>query len=293
VQGSGLARKKTLLLGATSIVGYAIACAFDGQVLACRPARSRLRHRKDFTAVDLDDADAVGELLEQHQPTRVVYCHAVCDVSKCEEKPKWAAQVNVDNLARVLDQLPQQTHLTYVSSDHVFGHDGCYAETDTPCPISVYGQTRVAAEQLVAQRDHSAVARVGLAIGPSADGRAGHRDWLVHRHNQSLPITVIRDEARSAVWAADAAERVMTISQSGLVGLRHVVGSRLLDRPELATHLCKLLDIDPPLKISTRAEQSSPHLGRIELSTVYNDQFAVALPSPIESNVLKETTYVG
>jgi dTDP-4-dehydrorhamnose reductase len=117
----------------------------------------------------------------------LLYCHAVCDVPKCEAAPDWAAETNVQHVRRVINALPEQTRLVYVSSDHVFGGDGIYHEESRPCPISVYGRTRVRAEALILNRPGSLVIRVGLPIGPSASGRTGHWDWLYYRMTRGLP----------------------------------------------------------------------------------------------------------
>lgn len=77
--------------------------------------------------------------------------------------------------------LPENIRLVYVSSDHVFGGDDAYDEASRPCPISLYGRTRVDAEALVLGRPLSLVIRPGLAIGPSPNGRTGQLDWLHYR----------------------------------------------------------------------------------------------------------------
>ena len=86
-------------------------------------------------------------------------------------------------------------------------------KTRRPCPISVYGRTRVEAEAMVLARPGSLVIRVGLAIGPSPNGRTGHWDWLRYRIGKNLPVTIVHDEYRSVVWAHDLALRVMRMAR--------------------------------------------------------------------------------
>src|SRR5262249_49176826 len=133
---------------------------------------------------------------------------------------------------------PGDARILYCSSDHVFSGDtGPYDETSAPDPLSVYGRTRVAAEQVVLARPNTIVVRSGPWIGPSATGRTGHLDWLRYRHARALPMTIVADEARSAVWASEAADRVWQLADSTITGIRHLVTPRAIPRPELATYL--------------------------------------------------------
>jgi len=221
-------------------------------------------------------------LVQREQPDTVIWAHAVCDVAKCEADPVWAAAINVRGVENLLRHLPSPTRLVYVSSDHVFGGDGAYTESSPPAPISVYGRTRVAAEELVLQRAGALVVRPGLAVGRSADGRSGFLDWLTYRHRRGLPVTVVGDESRSAVWADDLAARILALAASDVAGLRHVVAARVVPRPELARHLLGLRGIEPRFDVRTRAEQRAPHLGRVEMRTIHEDEHAGPLPAVVK-----------
>ena len=254
-----------LLFGATSILGYSLARKFPERV---EPYGT--------------PGDTALALFEQATDI-LIYGHAVCDVPKCEGAPEWARRINVGHVRRVLDALPQKTRMVYVSSDHAFGGDGIYNEEAEPCPISVYGRTRVDAERLVLQRPGSLVIRVGLPIGPSVNGRTGHWDWLRYRSDRNFPITIVSDEYRSAVWSDALAGRVLQLAESSAVGIRHVAATRVASRIQLANHLLSLLDKPVGYSTETRHQRSTPHLGHVELATVYNDALARPLTSVLDS----------
>ncbi len=172
--------------------------------------------------------------------------------------------------------------MIYVSSDHVFGGDGVYDEASSPCPISAYGRTRVEAESLVLNRTGSLVIRVGLPIGPSPNGRTGHMDWLRYRIGRSLPITIVHDEYRSVVWATDLALRVMQLARSAETGIRHVTAARAVSRVELANYLLSECRISANFTRESRHERSAPHIGRVELATVYHGELFRPLPSVLD-----------
>ncbi len=275
-------RRSTLLFGATSVLGFHLAREFHGTVLPFVTPGNKARSIRHWPSLHLGDPAWPAALFKRHRPDVLIYCHAVCDVPKCEAAPGWAREVNVQQLCRVMDALPPETRFVYVSSDHVFGGDDVYHELAAPCPISVYGRTRVAAEEAVLSRPGSLVIRVGLAIGASPNGRTGHWDWLRYRTQRRLPITIVHDEHRSVVWATDLARRVMRLAESGETGIRHVSSTRSVSRVQLAHHLMGLFGMVADFRYESRRQRSAPHLGRVELSSVYRGELFEPLASVIE-----------
>lgn len=272
----------TLLFGATSILGFNLARMFGDTVLPFVTPNNNAKAVRHWPALNLGDPGWAAALFKQHEPELLLYCHAVCDVPRCEIAPGWAREINIDYLARVMDALPVKTRLVYVSSDHVFGGDGVYDERSAPCPISVYGRTRVEAEEMVLSRSRSLVLRVGLAIGPSPNGRTGHWDWLRYRTARNLPMTIVHDEYRSVVWACDLAVRVKQLAGSTETGLRHIPATRALSRVELAHHLMSRLGLAMNFQYESRRERTAPHLGRVELASVYSGLLFQPLASVID-----------
>jgi dTDP-4-dehydrorhamnose reductase len=110
------------------------------------------------------------------------------------------------------------------------------------------------------------VIRVGLAIGPSPNGRTGHWDWLRYRIGKDLPVTIVHDEYRSVVWAHDLALRVMQLAESREVGVRHVAATRAVSRIDLANHLLTIFGAAATYQRESRYQRSAPHLGHVELA---------------------------
>ena len=275
-----------LLFGATSLLGFHLAKRFPHVVLPFISPGNKSKSVSQWPELCLHDTDWLIDLFSRKQPDILLYCHAVCDVPKCEVAPRWTHEINVQQVARVLEVLPAYTRLVYVSSDHVFSGDGVYDEESKPCPISVYGRTRVEAERLVLARSSALVIRAGLGIGRSPDGRTGHLDWLWYRTKRKLPMTIIRDEHRSVVWQHDLAMRVMQLAESEIVGVRHISATRAVSRVELAEFLNKQFGIEATFRIESRHEQPTPHLGRVELASVYQDALACPLTSVLDGQCL-------
>ena len=268
-----------LLFGATSIIGFALARLFPRSVTPVANPYTGAQVAAAWRRLCVEDPVLLGAVLASRPVPLLIYCHAVCDVAKCQANPEWAYALNVSSVETLLGLLPAQTRLVYVSSDHVFGGDGIYTEDCAPSPISAYGQTRVQAEQRVLARPASLVIRAGLPIGSSVNGRTGHLDWLRYRFQRGLPITIVHDEFRSAVWAADLAQRVMLLAHSEVCGLRHVPARRVVGRPELARILMQQQGLPPLFTLESRTQQRVPHLGSVEIQSRYADAYSAALPS--------------
>jgi dTDP-4-dehydrorhamnose reductase len=270
------------LFGAGSMLGWSIWRERPTDVTGFCNASTRTLPDGVTRAIDLDDEAAVRDLFARERPRLVINCAGVCDVETCEKSPDFAWAVNVEGTRLLLHHAPPETRIVHCSSEHVFGGDhGPYREDSPTAPISVYGRTRVAAEQLALARPGTVVVRAGLWIGPSATGRIGHLDWLRHRHRRGLPMTVVSDEHRSAVWAADAARRVWDIARADVTGIRHVTATRAVSRPELAAYLVHRFAIGARFALEARAARRTPHLGHVELATRYTDALAAPLPSVV------------
>ena len=270
----------TFLFGANSMLGWSMFRAQPSVVPFCN-GFTKAPPPEIERGIHLDDELAVSQLFAAEQPDLIIHAAGVCDVGTCEQSPEFAYSVNVEGTRILLDYAPANARIVYLSSDHVFSGNtgGPYREDTEPDPISVYGRTRVAAEKLVLARPNTLVLRAGLWIGPSANGKLGHLDWLRDRHRRGLPMTIVRDEHRSAVWAEDGAARAWALARSAVAGVRHIVANRIVSRPELARFLVEKFQIGARFDIESRAERKTPHLGKVTLVTMHDDTFAAPLPS--------------
>lgn len=283
----------TVLFGASSMLGYSLLRA-RGSVTAFVNRATRRPPPGVAGGIDLDEEPAVAALFARVRPALIIQCAGVCDVESCETSPDFAWAVNVEAMRILIAHAPPEARIVYCSSDHVFSGDtGPYDEHSPTDPLSVYGKTRVAAEQMMRARPNTVIVRSGPWIGPSATGKNGHLDWLRYRHGRGLPMTVVADEARSVVWAEDAARRVWELADSTITGVRHLVGARTVARPELAHFLDAKFAIGARIAQMHRRDKRAPHPGHVELRTVHRDRLAAPLPPVVPDRSTGEGVPTG
>src|SRR6266568_1151214 len=99
--------------------------------------------------LDLWDFEAVHRRFHQNKPQLVIHCAAMSKSPDCQANPGRARELNVEVTAR-LAELAADATFVFFSTDLIFdGKKGNYVETDLPNPLSVYAETKLAAEQVV------------------------------------------------------------------------------------------------------------------------------------------------
>ena len=73
----------------------------------------------------------------------------------------------------------------------------------------------------------------------------------------------------------------LPVVSTRITGIRHITATRAVSRPELATYLNERFEIGAHFDVMRRSDRRAPHLGRVELATLYDDALATPLPSVI------------
>lgn len=124
-----------------------------GQALAAEFAESHLT-LLDKEEIDITDADAVKNVLNELQPDIVINAAAYNAVDDCEEEPgaTIARKVNAEGPGNIAAWCAStETPMVHYSTDYVF--DGNkkegYTEADAPSPQSVYAHSKADGEKAV------------------------------------------------------------------------------------------------------------------------------------------------
>lgn len=166
----------------------------------------------DVDTLDITDPQAVGKAIKDNQVDYVVNCAAYTAVDKAEDNEELCRRLNsyaVGLLGKAAHEAGAK--MIHISTDYVFSGTGClpYKETDETRPVSAYGRTKLAGEQILQEVCPEAV------IIRTA--------WLYSEFGSNFVKTVLRlgkerdelrfvfDQIGTPTYAGDLAAAVMAV----------------------------------------------------------------------------------
>jgi dTDP-4-dehydrorhamnose reductase len=180
--------------------------------------------------LDLADFAAVRAEFRRHPPQLIIHCAALSQSPACQAEPALARRMNVEVTA-VLATLAAEIPLMFLSSDLVFdGRSGNYVESDPVNPLSVYAETKVAAEQVVLANPRHTVLRLSLNGGTSPTGERGFNEQMRRAWQVGRTLRLFRDEFRCPMPAQVTARAIWELAVQPRTGLYHLAGSERLSR---------------------------------------------------------------
>ncbi len=175
----------------------------------------------DFVFTDIADfpLDKESEIItnfNQIQPDIVINCAAYTAVDKAEQDQLTADAINhlaIATLATLCEQ--SGAKLVHVSTDYVF--DGtspiAYKEDDIPNPKSVYGVTKLAGEIACSQNcPESIIIRTAWVYSEFGNNFV---KTMLRLMTERDSLGVVNDQIGSPTYAADLAQVILTILDSG------------------------------------------------------------------------------
>lgn len=163
---------KILLTGVNGQVGWELqrTLAPLGEIIAA-----------NRQTLDLTSPDAIRALIRKVKPNLIVNPAAYTAVDKAESEPEIAMAVNGIAPGIMAEEARKLgAAMVHFSTDYVF--DGSkaspYTEEDSPCPINVYGRTKLAGEQAI-----QAAGIPHLILRTS---------WVYGRRGKNFLLTILR-----------------------------------------------------------------------------------------------------
>jgi len=207
--------------------------------------------------LDLTDFAAVRARFQRDRPQLVIHCAALSKSAVCEADPTRARKLNVEVTA-VLCELASSRDcgMVFFSSDLVFdGRRGNYVETDAVNPLSIYGETKVAAEQIVLSNPLHVVIRTSLNAGVSPTGDRGFNEEMRRAWQAGQTLRLFTDEFRNPIPAEVTARAVWELIAKNRTGLYHMAGSERLSRWQIGQLLAaRRPQLDPRIEPASLKE---------------------------------------
>jgi len=274
-----------LITGIAGVAGYNALEYFQrrypGEVFGIRQRNNWRLSGEGIVACDAEDPDTLRELFDRYQFRAVLNCAGNCALKACELDPALAWRTNVEGIRNLLTVTAgRDVRLVHLSIDLVFSGigDGGHVERDPPDPVTQYGNTMVAAEQIVSlSRPDACILRISLPMGVSFNGHAGAIDWIQSRFQKSLPATLYYDEIRTPAYTDCLNELAESMLGNSLSGLFHAGGPRCLSLYEIAQIVNRVGGYDPDLLQGCFRVEAGPMPPRAGNVTMDSNKLAEAL----------------
>jgi dTDP-4-dehydrorhamnose reductase len=195
--------------------------------------------------VDVTDGPALIDRVIDARPSVVVNCAAYNDVDGAQDAAETALAVNaltVRSLARAAERA--DAILVHYSTDFVFdGNSGRpYTEDDLPCPLGIYGQSKLVGEWMAASTPRHYVLRVeSLFGGPQTRSSV---DRIIDAVRADREARVFHDREVSPSFVEDVVDATRhLIEHEPPHGLYHCVNSGHATWLALAREIVKVLGL--------------------------------------------------
>lgn len=167
----------------------------------------------DVEELDITSPEAVDNMVNRLTPDYIINCAAYTAVDRAEDDEATALLINaraVEILATAAARVGAK--MIHVSTDYVFDGNGNrpYHEDDMPHPVSAYGRTKLAGEQVL-QRilpEQSVILRTAWLYSPHGKNFVKTMLELGRTRDQ---LRVVYDQVGSPTLAADLARAIITV----------------------------------------------------------------------------------
>ena len=174
-------------------------------------------YNTDVQELDITNQLAIEQFVAEHQIDGIVNCAAYTAVDKAEDNKELCTTLNTVAPAYLAAAVEKRGGwIIQISTDYVF--DGTkhtpYQETDTPCPNSVYGSTKLAGE-IGVQKFCKRAMIIRTAWLYSTFGN-NFVKTMIRLGREKPELGVIFDQIGTPTYARDLASVIMTAIRQGI-----------------------------------------------------------------------------
>lgn len=250
-----MALGKALVIGASGLSGGALMRVFQRAQIEAAGTYAK-SPGAGLEALDITDSARVRACVERHRPAAIFLTAALTHVDYCEDHPEEAFAINVEGpraVAQAAGAVGAQ--VVFYSTEYVFdGKEGPYDEEDPPSPLSVYGQSKLAAEGAISDTiENALILRTTVLFGWNPKSK-NFAMQVYHKVRAGERMTIPMDQFGNPTLAEYLAEVSLTLAQRGARGVVNVVGAELVARSDFALALVKLYGGSPDLIVPVTTE---------------------------------------
>lgn len=225
---------KILITGSNGLLGQKLVKLLAGKegitLLATSKGKNRISNKNgyEYQPLDITSKDEIASVFDYFTPTVVINTAAMTNVDACETNQQLCVDLNVNAVKYLIHSAEKyNTHLIHLSTDFVFdGEDGPYKETDSPNPLSFYGQSKYEAEKLIQNSNTKwSIIRTIIVYGIGEQmSRSNIVLWAKEALEKGNPLTIVNDQFRSPTLAEDLAMGCWLVAEKSAEGIYHISG---------------------------------------------------------------------
>lgn len=250
---------KVLIIGASGLVGSHCSKYFKERNLSVIGThRNYLSNETYFFDSSLPGCfDFLDSIF--FKPDVIIHCGALTDVDYCEQYEGESFDLTVRSTEMVFEYCRlNQIKLVYISTDYVFdGIAGPYLETSKVNPINVYGNHKLAAEDLVKRLKDSLIVRITNVYGEELRSKnfIAHLIGIIGSGEQKT-LRLPFDQFATPIYAGDIAKMIYSLITENKDGVYNLASTDFYSRFQLAQKVKSFYKDSNNLKlepISTKA----------------------------------------
>lgn len=169
----------------------------------------------DSRSLDITGKAKVFKAVNDARPEIIINCAAYTKVDLAEKERERAFTVNRDGAGNIAEAASSAgALLVHISTDFVFdGSKGApYVETDSPRPISVYGESKLAGEEEVVKRhSHHIIVRTSWLYGAHGNNFV---KTILRLGAEREALRVVYDQVGTPTWTVDLGSALSKIIKS-------------------------------------------------------------------------------
>jgi dTDP-4-dehydrorhamnose reductase len=249
--------KKVLVTGSNGLLGQKlterILAKNDFELIATAKGSNRYSQKEGYLYAEMDILDEanVMEVITKIKPDAVINTAAMTNVDTCETEKKACWALNVKSVEYLIKACKvNDVQLVHLSTDFIFdGLAGPYKEDDAPCPVSFYGESKLAAELLLQESDIDwTVLRTIIVYGIVNDmSRSNIVLWAKGALEKGNPINIVNDQWRMPTLAEDLAEICLLAAEKRAKGVFNASGKDMMSIMELVQQVADFYKLDKSL----------------------------------------------
>lgn len=256
--------KRVLITGSNGLLGQKLVELFSNSptyrllLTSRQPVSVFSNDQLQYRKLDTTNKADVQSVVEEFEPDVIINAAAMTNVDKCETEREPAWRCNVGSVENILHAAKLSgARVVHISTDYVFdGKNGPYNELDRPNPVSYYGRTKLASENLLQTSGiPAAIVRTMVLYGSGFKVKMNFALWLLKSLREEEPVKVVDDQIGNPTLADDLAYGIMKVIELKRTGIFHIAGPDLVNRYEFAIALARVFGFNK--KLITAVKTSS------------------------------------